>query len=547
MINLFGLLRTLKQFRTSPFRAGAKKYEIACYYLVTSIACLTRLPVFVVLTIVSCASENLDDSTRPPNMILFLVDDLGWQDTSVPFHADTTQFNRIYRTPNMERLASEGMQFTSAYAACVCSPTRISLMTGMNAARHRVTNWTLRKDKKSDGRDTLIETPDWNFNGLSTTDGINNTVAATTLPQILQDHGYFTIHLGKAHFSAIGTPCADPVNCGFDVNVAGHAAGAPGSYSGLTNFGNNADGLPTNVWSVPGLEQYHGKDIQLTGALTLEAKAIMDTVRQQEQPFFLYMAHYAVHTPIQEDPRFFRAYLDQGLDTIEARYASMIEGMDKSLGDLMDYLEENDLSDNTIILFMSDNGGLSAVARGGEPHNHNAPLRSGKGSAYEGGVRVPMWVKWPEKIEAGTASEWPLIVEDFFPSILEMAGIQEYELIQQIDGVSFVDLFTSSSQQPDNRPIFWHYPNIWGPNGPGIGAYSAVRSRDWKLIYFHRDRTFELYDLQSDLGETTNLADTQPEIRKELAVLLAEYLREVGAQMPIQMETGRDVPWPDDL
>lgn len=492
----------------------------------------------------SCSKSDIE--VRSPNIILFLVDDLGWQDTSVPFHTDTTQFNRVYRTPNMEELASEGMKFTNAYAACVCSPTRISLMTGMNAARHRVSNWTLRQNKKSDGRDDLIRTPDWNYNGLNATQGVSNTVVATSLSQLLQDHGYFTIHIGKAHFAAIGTPCADPVNCGFQVNVAGHAAGAPGSYSGMANFGNDPDGAPVNVWSVPGLEKYHGQDINLTEVLTREAKAILDTVLMRDQPFFLYMAHYTVHTPIQEDARFFRNYLAYGLDTIEARYASMVEGMDKSLGDLMDYLGENEIADNTVVLFMSDNGGLSAVARGGERHKHNAPLRSGKGSAYEGGVRVPMLVKWPGRTQAATTSHQPIIIEDFFPSILEMAGIQKHEVLQTVDGVSFVHLFTQESEVRGSRPIFWHYPNIWGPGGPGIGAYSAVRSGDWKLIYFHRDRRFELYDLDTDIGEMTNLGEAHPEKRLELVTLLGDYLREVEAQMPINVETGLAIPWPDE-
>jgi arylsulfatase A-like enzyme len=225
-------------------------------------------------------------------------------------------------------------------------------MTGMNAARHRVTNWTLKKDVRTDAIDSIVQPPDWNFNGLNVEEGINNTVVATTLPHLLRQDGYATIHIGKAHFAAIGTPCANPVNCGFDINIAGHAAGAPGSYNGLTYFGNNADGSPKGNWSVPGLEKYHGKDINLTEALTLEAKSIIDTVVNRDQPFYLYMSHYTVHSPIQADHRFFQKYIDQGLDTIEARYASMVEGMDKSLGDLMDHLEDKGISDKTIILFM---------------------------------------------------------------------------------------------------------------------------------------------------------------------------------------------------
>ncbi len=499
---------------------------------------------FCFLFILGCHIEQPPPS---PNIILFLVDDLGWQDTSLPFYTDTTHFNKIYRTPNMERLASEGIKFTNAYATSVCSPTRISIMTGMNAARHRVTNWTLNLNKKSDGKDSIIQVPEWNMNGLNTTEGINNTVVANTLPELLKRENYVTIHVGKAHFAATDTPCAIPINCGFDINIAGHAAGAPGSYNGLTYFGNNEDGTPKNRWSVPGLEKYHGKDINLTEALTQEAINVLDTVTQKSQPFFLYMAHYTVHTPIQEDKRFFNKYLENGLDSIEARYASMIEGMDKSLGDLMVYLDEKKLSENTIIIFMSDNGGLSAVARGGEKHTHNKPLKSGKGSAYEGGIREPMLVKWPGKIKANSVCNNYLIIEDFFPTILEMAGVKNKTTIQTIDGQSFMPMLLGKNKSSSSRPLFWHYPNIWGPSGPGISAYSAVRQGDWKLIYFHKDRHFELYDLKNDIGEENNLVATNPEKMKELAKILADYLREVDAQMPVDKSTGEIIPLPDRI
>ena len=496
---------------------------------------------FSLIIIFGCDKNN----STPPNIILFLVDDLGWQDTSVPFHTDTTYFNKIYHAPNMERLAREGMKFTQAYATSVCSPTRISIMTGMNAARHRVTNWTLHLNKKSDGKDSIIQVPDWNMNGLNISEGINNTIVANTLPQLLKKENYTTIHVGKAHFAATDTPCANPINCGFDINIAGHAAGAPGSYNGLTYFGNKEDGTPKNRWSVPGLEKYHGKDINLTEALTKEAINVLDTVTQKSQPFFLYMAHYTVHTPIQEDKRFFNKYLKNGLDTIEARYASMIEGMDKSLGDLMDYLDEKKLTENTIIIFMSDNGGLSAVARGGEKHTHNKPLKSGKGSAYEGGIREPMLVKWPKTIKPNSVCNNYLIIEDFFPTILEMVDVKNTSTIQTIDGQSFMSFLLNNKNMEQTRPLFWHYPNIWGPSGPGIGAYSAVRQGDWKLIYFHKNRHFELYDLKNDIGEENNLAEINSAKKNKLAELLGAYLREVDAQMPFDKLNGVTIPLPD--
>jgi arylsulfatase A-like enzyme len=319
----------------------------------------------------SCQTSIKKEEKTSPNIIVFLVDDMGWQDTSLPFWDRETPFNQRYHTPNMERLAKEGMKFTQAYATPVCSPTRVSLMTGMNAARHRVTNWTLKKDmiQPMEKNHSSLDFPDWNVNGLSPIEGINQAVFATPLPLLLQEAGYYTIHSGKAHLGAIDTPGANPINLGFDVNIAGHAAGAPESYLGMESFGNGKEGK--EIWAVPGLEEYHKKDIFLTEALTLEAIKAMDTAIVSKKPFFLYMAHYAVHTPIMADNRFLQKYLDKGLDTIEAKYATMIEGMDKSLGDIMDFLAEKNLDKNTILLFMSDNGGLSAVARGGEKHTHN--------------------------------------------------------------------------------------------------------------------------------------------------------------------------------
>ncbi|HZJ19886.1 MAG TPA: sulfatase [Pricia sp.] len=495
--------------------------------------------------LVSCESEELQE--QPPNIVLFLVDDMGWQDTSVPFWTERTPFNDRYHTPNMERLAAEGMKFTQAYATHVCSPSRVSLMTGMNAARHRVTNWTLRKDslQPMEKNHDSLEFPMWNVNGMSPFAGDSLAVHAMPLPQALHDMGYYTVHSGKAHLGAIGTPGADPLKLGFDVNIAGHAAGAPVSYLGTENFGN---GQTKNKFAgIPGLEKYYGKDIFLTEAITEEALAALDSVVTTAQPFFLYMAHYAVHTPIMADDRFVQKYYEKGLDSIEAKYASLVEGMDKSLGDIMDYIEKKDIADNTIILFMSDNGGLSAHGRGGELNTHNKPLASGKGSMYEGGIREPMMVKWPNKTEPGSVSKYQVIIEDFYPTILEMAGIDSLQTIQKVDGQSFTAALTGKKEYAGVRPLFWHYPNEWGVDGPGIGAASAVRKGDFKLIYFHASRRMELYNLAADIAETNNLFEENPEKAKELAEVLSKHLKEVDAQMPIDKATGEKVEYPIEI
>ena len=501
----------------------------------------------------ACEPDEIPDPK--PNIVLFLVDDMGWQDTSVPFWYKKTPFNETYHTPNMQRLAADGVTFTQAYATAVCSPTRVSLMTGMNAARHRVTNWTLHKDSlqpMEKNHPTLVF-PHWNVNGLSPVTGDSLAVYATPLPKLLHEAGYYTVHAGKAHFGAIGTPGENPLNLGFDVNIAGHVAGAPESYLGTENFGNGKEGK--EVWAVPGLEKYHGKNMHLSEALTLEALAAIDSVVTTQQPFFLYMAHYAVHTPIMPDERFVQKYLEKGMDSIEANYASMVEGMDKSLGDIMDYLADKKIAENTIILFMSDNGGLSAVARGGDKHTHNKPLASGKGSVYEGGIREPMLVKWPGKIAPNTRQENYVIIEDFYPTILEMAGVETVETVQAVDGKSFVPLLLEEEKEEsvlsappaEERPLFWHYPNAWGPEGPGIGASSAVRKGDWKFIYFHADRRMELYNLRLDIGETNNLVNENTDVVRDMAAVLTIHLKSVKAQMPMDKTTGKPVEYPLDI
>jgi arylsulfatase A-like enzyme/lysophospholipase L1-like esterase len=480
-----------------------------------------------------------------PNIVLFLVDDMGWQDTSVPFATQTTEFNRRYRTPNMERLARNGIKFTQAYACSVCSPTRVSIMTGLNAARHRVTNWTLKKNASNDRAHPTLRFPAWNVNGLSPDPGIERTVHAKALPAFLKETGYRTIHIGKAHFGAVGTPGSDPINVGFEINVGGHAAGGPGSFLASQNF-SAAWRKGDRIWDIPGLDQYHGKDIFLTEALTIEANKAVDAAVAEQKPFFLYMSHYAVHVPFAEDSRYYESYRKAGLDHTEAMYAAMVQGMDQSLGDIMSNLERHGLTDETIILFISDNGGLSASGRGGTPHTHNRPLSSGKGSAHEGGTRVPMIVSWPGVTLADSVCDQPVIVEDFFPTILELAGVQNITQVGgTIDGKSFFPLIRGQSTVlPNPRPLYWHFPNHWGPKGPGIGPSSSIREGDWKLIYYHETQSYELFDLANDLPEQRNLAEAKPGLRDNLARQLRDYLITVDAQMPIQKSSGLPVPYP---
>lgn len=504
-----------------------------------TIVCLLVLLIF-------CIPISSLGQTKP-NIIVFLIDDMGWQDCSVPFDQTASALNARYHTPNMEKMASQGMKFTNAYATPVCTPTRTSLLTGMNAAHHGVTNWTSpQRNNSSDNPDLDLQAVDWNMNGLSPVPNIPKTVFATPFPKLLQAAGYSTIHVGKAHWASMGTPGANPHNLGFQINIAGHAAGHPQSYLGKDNYGN----LPgkASAQAVPDLEEYFGTDSFLTEALTLEALKALEQPVKNHQPFFLNMAHYAVHTPIMADKRFVQKYYDQGLDSMEARYASLVEGMDKSLGDIMQWLDQKGNASNTIIMFMSDNGGLSLKPqRGGEAHTQNLPLRAGKGSVYEGGIRVPMLVKWPGKVAANTVAKQYVMVEDFFPTILEMAGVRNPLLVQSIDGKSFLPLLKNPSLQDSSRSLIWHYPNKWIPkDGPGINYFSAIRQGNWKLVYNQRNGKKELYHLSKDLSEANDLSNSYPDKVLALSKLLSLQLKQWKAKMPVVKSTGKSLPFPDE-
>lgn len=512
-----------------------------------------NLPATIALSALSLAASAADNR---PNIVLFMVDDMGWQDTSLPFYKERTPLNDRYRTPNMERLARMGVKFTSAYACAISSPSRCSLMTGMNQARHRVTNWTLRRDTMTDDPLTDIVLPDWNYNGIQPVDSINNAAYCTPLPELLRQNGYHTIHVGKAHFGSISTPAEDPLTMGFDVNIGGSAAGgvADGGYLGQNRYGHNADGTPISPFATPGLEKYWDSDVFLTEALTREALKAIDSSKVEGKPFYLYMSHYAVHVPFRLDDRFAANYAD--LDATEQQYATLIEGMDKSLGDIIDHLEKTGQIDNTIIIFMSDNGGLDFYARGAMPEQtgnlHNFPLRSGKGSVYEGGVREPMIVYWNGVARPGTECDKYLIIEDFFPTILEMAGVSDYKTVQQVDGVSFVPLITGESDPSKDRAIIWNTPQNWTnmvdeatKRKLGIGQNAAIRKGDYKLVYWYADGSKELYDVAHDISESHDIASEHPDIVAELSRELGTMLRDCDAQRPSLKSTGKPLDWPD--
>lgn len=500
---------------------------------------------------------DLTPSQEHPNIILFLVDDMGWQETSVPFYKEETPLNRRYNTPNMEKMAQNGVKFMQAYACAISSPTRCSLMSGMNAARHRVTNWTLEYNTQTDAGSSVIQLPSWNFNGIqpaakATAHDLANGTPITAFPEILQKAGYYTIHCGKAHFGSKTTAGANPSNFGFDVNIAGDANGGPGSYLAENEYGSGA-------FHVSGLEEYYDKGTFLTEALTLEALKAIEKPIAENKPFYLYMSHYAIHTPYDADQRFtpnytnkYDDFLGANLNRDEINHAALIEGMDKSLGDILKYLEDHpNVAKNTVVLFMADNGGQAIGPRQGtQNRQQNYPARGGKGSAYEGGVHEPMMLYWPsnDKVQPGTENQSRIMIEDFFPTILDLAGVENYETVQTVDGKSFADILRDPSIER-TRTNIWHFPNLWGESqdkAEGYGAYSAILKGDYRMIYFWESQERRLYNIKEDIGEQNNLAKAEPELLKELSKELTDSLKAYNAQRPSYKETGEVIPWPDE-
>lgn len=484
----------------------------------------------------STAAAQADDKARTvrdaspdrPNIVLFLVDDMGVMDTSVPFLTDEQgqprryPLNEFYRTPNMERLAAQGVRFSQFYAMSVCSPTRTSIMTGQNAARHRTTNW-INPDRNNAGPNGPTN---WNWQGLTSRD--------VTLARILQGAGYRTIHVGKGHFGHREAEGADPTNLGFDVNIGGASIGAPGSYYGRENFGH---GTRRARSAVPHLEKYHGQDIYLTEALTLEANAAVRDAVRDGKPFFLYFPQYAVHSPFQADPRFAAHYANSDKPEAAKAFASMIEGMDKSLGDVLDQLQELGVAENTLVIFLGDNGSDAPLG-----HEHEvacaAPLRGKKGAHYEGGMRVPFIAAWAEvdtanrlqrqlPIKPGAVQTQVASVCDIFPTLLPLAGAQ----IPQnhvIDGRRLDTLLTGQAD-PSREPAFlMHYPHA-----PHRTSYwTSYRDGDWKVIYHYfpsevsEGSHYQLFNLADDPYEQKNLAASKP---KRLAAMMQKLVAELEA------------------
>ncbi len=475
-----------------------------------------------------------------PNIVLFLVDDLGVMDASLPFLTDETgaakryPLNDFYRTPSLERLAARGIRFNNFCAMSVCSPTRVSIMTGQNAARHRTTNW-INPDQNNGGPQGP---PDWNWAGLKPGD--------VTLAAILRGQGYRTIHVGKGHFGPRKSEGADPLNLGFEVNVAGASIGAPTSYYGSANYGNAAEGHgepATNA--VPGLDKYHGSETFLTEALTLEALAEITAAVQLKRPFFLNFAHYAVHAPFNSDPRFAEHYKKSGKPAPAQAFATLIEGIDKSLGDLLAHLDELGVADNTLIFFLGDNGTDAPL---GDQHTVAcaAPLRGKKGSHYEGGMRVPFVAAWAEPnpanpfqkqlpIAAGAIQSQQAAVYDLFPTILALLDLKT-PTGHPVDGKPLGGLFTGQRDADRDEVFLMHYPHA-----PHRSNYFTVYRRGpWKVVYHYFPSEasggshYQLFNLTDDPFEQTDLASSRPAELRSMMQALIDSLEEHQARYPVE-------------
>ncbi len=467
----------------------------------------------VFLALPGCAhsqgSLSSNKTNRRPNFVFILVDDMGWMDIGV-------NGSRFYETPNVDKLASEGMRFTQAYAASpVCSPTRASILTGKHPARINLTQW---------------------IGGPGNPDYVKNLpLEEVLLPEQLKPAGYTNGFFGKWHLNnRAGEGTYWPQEQGFDVNVAGHWRG--GLYIPNQFF---------SPWDIPNIK--NGPDGEyMTDRLAREAANFIED--NKDNPFLVYLSFYTVHAPfnapknrvdkyeqkkiklgLTDDERFgqenaagktFKYRKAQDHPT----YGAMVESMDMAVGTVLEKVKKLGLEDNTIVFFFSDNGGLSTSE--GTP-TANTPLRAGKGWLYEGGIREPAIIKWPGQIKPGAVSDAVITSMDFFPTILEMAGLPLRRDLH-IDGKSLAPLLRQQVNQV-HAATYFHYPYRSNQRGTPCGA---IRVGDYKLINFFSDNRLELYNLKDDIGETNNLADTMPELRDSLLGILHGWWDEVGARFP---------------
>lgn len=459
------------------------------------------LLIAIVFLLISCSKEK-----NPPNLVLILVDDLGWADVKCNNPVS------FYDTPNIDKLAASGVRFVNAYSANpVCSPSRAAILTGKHPNRLNITDWIPGDDPK---KRPLLGPQDANELALE----------EITIAEKLKEKGYKTAFVGKWH---LGDEGFYPEDQGFDINIGGHDKGSPpGGYYSPYNNPKLKDG-PEGEY--------------LTDRLTDES--IKFVTENRDVPFLLYLSFYTVHTPIQAAKKHIGKYTEKGnqmeLDTIpfrregdgwtkleqeNAAYASMVAAMDENVGRLLEALKTQGLDENTWVVFTSDNGGLSTLV-GKKAPTSNSPLRAGKGWCYEGGIRVPLIIAGPGVIEPGRSEYQPAIGMDFFPTFLSIAGIQH----EKNDGENLLPILLEVKPL-ERTTLFWHYPHYHGSAWqPG----SALRQGDWKLVFFYEDERAELFNLKDDPQESTDISTENPGKVEELKKILETKLQASGAKFPV--------------
>lgn len=458
---------------------------------------LLRLSALLLVPIVAKAADK-------PNILLIYADDLGYTDL-------TCTGSDFYETPNLDRFKSQSMSFTSGYASCAnCAPSRASLMSGLYTPRHKIYTVGTSARGSSAKRKLIpvenIETLDPKF---------------TTLPQALKAAGYATCHAGKWHVSS------DPTKYGFDHNIGGNHSGSP--HGGYFSPYNNPQ-LPDGP-----------KGEHLPDRLSRDVNSWINEQHKAGKPFFAYMSFYSVHTPIQAREDLTKKYegKDKGANHKNAKYAAMVEAMDLAVGNLLTNLEKEGLADNTIVVFTTDNGPFGGVSQA-------KPLRGVKGMFYEGGIRVPYFIKWPGKTKAGSSSDIPVHQTDIFPTLAKAGGA---ELPQQLDGVDLSGVV--EGQELPARALFWHFPCYLEGNydGAHIKGWrstpcSVIREGDWKLVQYFEDDSVELFNLKEDLAEAKDLSKEHPRKATELLAKLKAWQKSVDADIPTEKnpDFGKEAP-----
>jgi len=459
------------------------------------------------IALTSAVCGKTKESSKHPNFVFILADDLGWADLGC-YGSD------LHETPNIDKLARQGMRFTDAYAAApVCSPTRASIMTGKCPARLHMTIWYEASANPPQNRKLIPPVTQGNM-----------PLEQVTIAEVFKAAGYFTAHVGKWH---LGDARHYPQTQGFDVNIGGTLWGAPATYfypySGSQRYGGEYRYVPHLELGAEG--EY------LTDRLTDEALRVIDKVK--DKPFYLNLCYHTVHTPIEGKPElveYFKKKVKPGMHHQNYEYAAMVHSLDENVGRVLDKIDELGIADNTIVVFFSDNGGyINQFSQ--KVVTNNYPLRNGKGSLYEGGIREPLIIRWPTVTKAGSVCSEPVSSIDFYPTFLDMTSlVGDSKHNTDLDGITLMSLLKNPTAKLKREALFWHYPHYYSTTTP-VGA---VRQGDWKLLEYFEDNHIELYDLSNEIGERNDLTEKMPEKAEELRKCLDEWRKDVKAQMPMR-------------